>query len=168
VPVNVAAFFVGGAGNFEWLGQLLQHPLGEATWYRVPAGTLLQLVGALLLLGNILAFTQFLRALMLRANKEERTGRIEAFCLFVCLVVGGSFGVGLAPPAVRSSELVLPSVVLAWLLVVLWHAWLILGACGCARMILGAGASDRTVRMEPREPHRPPSRHWIPLKVKLQ
>jgi hypothetical protein len=166
-PVNVAAFFVGGAGDFEWLGRFLQHPLEAATWIKVPTGTLLQLFGALLLLGNILVFTQFLRALLLRAHQEKRAGRLEAFFLFVCLVVGGSFGVGLAPAAVRSSELVLPGVVLAWLLVVLWHAWLILGACDCARVILGTGASDGRVRRDAREPQRP-SAHWIPLKVKLQ
>jgi hypothetical protein len=166
-PVNVLAFCVGGAGDFEWLGRLLQHPVAEATWMKVPTGTLLQLFGALLLLGNILVYTQFLRALLLRANQEKRAGRIEAFCLFVCLVVGGSFGVVLAPPAVRSSELLLPGVVLAWLLVVLWQAWLILGACDYAHMILGARASGG-VRMDPKEPQKPPSGHWIPLKVKLR
>jgi hypothetical protein len=136
--VNVAAFLVGGAGDFHWLERLLDRPLESATWTQVPPGSLFQIIGGLVLLGNILTFTQLLRALLLRAHQEKRTRRIEAFFFYVCVVVGGSVGTVMVPGAVRSSPLVLPGLVLAWLLVLGWHAWLILGACDCARGILSA------------------------------
>jgi hypothetical protein len=91
-PVNAAAFLVGGAGDFAWLSRLLHHPAHWTTWTEVPTGTLLQLAGGLLVLGNILTFTQFLRAVLLRAHPEKGARRIEAFCCFVCLVVGARSG----------------------------------------------------------------------------
>jgi hypothetical protein len=149
-PVNAAAFLVGGAGDFNWVGRLLRHPLAGTTWTEVPTGTLLQLLGAVLLVVNILTFTQFLRAVLLRAGQEKRARRIEAFYFFICLVVGGSIGVGMAPEAVRSFHLVGPGVVLAWLLVLLWQAWLILGACDCARGILGDSSQGTSLRPDGR------------------
>jgi hypothetical protein len=165
-PVNAAALLVGEAGDLPWLGRLIHHPLAGTTWDKVPTGTLLQVVGVLLLLGNILVFTQYLRALLLRAHQEKRVRRIEAFYFFVCLVVGISFGAGTAPEAVRSSALVLQGVVLAWLLVLGGHAWLILGACGCAGAILGAPAPGaRGLWGEGGESQRAASGCWIPLKT---
>jgi hypothetical protein len=167
-PVNLAAFLIGGANDFGWLSRLLQHPLAGTTWTEVPTGTVFQLLGAVLLLVNMLTFTQFLRAVLLRAHQEKRAERIGAFNFFVCLVVGGSFGIGLAPETVRSFHLLVPGVVLAWLLVLAWQAWLILGACDCARGILSASAPGADgVRVDGKEPHRPRSGYWIPLKVKL-
>jgi hypothetical protein len=168
LPVNVAAFVVGGAGDFAWLGRILRYPLESTSWTKIPTGSLLQLIGGLLLV-NILTFSQFLRALLLRAHQENRTRRIEAFFFYVCVVVGGSVGVGMAPEVIRSSQLVLPAVVLAWLLVLGWHAWLILGACDCARMILSAPiAGAGGLRVDAKQPQKPPSGYWMPLKIKLQ
>jgi hypothetical protein len=135
---NVAAFLVGGTGDFDWLGRLLRRPLEGATWTRIPMGGLLQVLGGLALFGNILTFTQLLRALLLRAHQEKRTRRIQAFSFYLFAVVGASVGMGMAPAAVRSLPPVLPGFVLAWLLVLGWHAWLILGASSCAREILSA------------------------------
>jgi hypothetical protein len=147
--VNAVALLVGGAGDFPWLGRLLDCPLESATWTNVPTGTLFQVIGGLALLGNILTFAQFLRALLLRAHQEKRTRRIEAFSFSVCVVVGASVGLAVAPATVRSSPLVLPGFVLAWLLVLGWHAWLILGACDCARGVLSATVSGATPLPQP-------------------
>jgi hypothetical protein len=168
-PANGAALLVGGAGEFHWLRSLLHDPLAPATWTWVPIGTLLQLIGGLLLLGNILTFTQFLRALLLRAHPEKRAGRIEAFYFYVFVVVGASFGLGRAPEVLLSSPVLLPGFVLAWLVVLGWHAWLILGACGYTQVILSAPApGDGRTRADDKEPLKQPSRCWIPLTVKLR
>jgi hypothetical protein len=135
--VFVAAGVVGELGEVPWVAAFLANPLEVPDWDQAPPGELLQLLGALLAVGYLLSFGQFIRTLFLRIQDETRAGRIEVYLLGVCLVVGGSLGLALAPAEVRTSELALTGLAAGWVLVLGWHVKVTLRACWYGRM--GAG-----------------------------
>jgi hypothetical protein len=137
--VAVAAGRVGELGEVPWVAAFLANPLQAPDWEQAPAGELLQLLGAVLAVGYLLSFSQFVRTLFLRIQDEERAGRIEVYFLGVCLVVGGSLGLALAPPEVRTSELALAGLATGWVLVLGWHVKVTLRACWYGRL----GASPK-------------------------
>jgi hypothetical protein len=167
---SITAVVVGEAWEFTWLGAMLRQPGKPAMWGTIPTGALLLLAGGLLGLAYLLCYSQFLRALFLRAHDEKRSRRAERSTLLMCLVLGGSVGLALAPPVVRWEPSALVTVVAFWLLVLAGHVRLTLGACWYARTALAVQApTSGTVRADGKEEARPPrSGCYLPLTVRLK
>src|SRR5262249_18783272 len=156
--------------DYQELGRLARTPFEPVAWGRVPLGAFLALLGLALALLDVLTFSQFLRALFLRAHQEQKGRRVEAFFLAVGAVIGGSFGLIFAPPVVRTSLLALGGLAAAWMLVVFWHLRLVLTACGYAQLALSAHEKDSpgTIhRVDGKGAGKPHSGNWKPVRIRI-
>jgi hypothetical protein len=114
-----ASQYLGGADNYVLLGR----GIGSLDDLRILAGGgVLQLVGVLIVLLNILLFTSFARAV--RRSLGEPDGGVKAFLWAIAFLVGSTVGFLLNAQYLPSRN-AWPVIGLCWLLCLVWLALLL-------------------------------------------
>jgi hypothetical protein len=153
----VTAHFLGGADNYVLLTQGL-HSLPAQTWGQT--GSILQLVGLLLVLGNLLLFSAFLRAVV-KCLAPAQSSQLSAYFWFVAFLVGATVGLFWSP---RNEVLV--CLASGWAICLLWHLALIHVASRSVNTLLPAGNDpQRYDRSHKPKPYSGLHRYYVRLKV---